>query len=109
MELTLESLITPAGVVIAAGLITSFVELIKYVFPVIDAKFSGAAMALVFSFVLYVLVVISAAIDGTLTAELTLTVLVSWVSCATSAIGFKSSVAHVTETRSTLTEEVPQE
>lgn len=109
MELTLESLITPAGVVVAAGLITSFVELVKYVFPALDAKFSGASMALVFSFVLYVLVVISAAISGTLTAELTLTVLVSWVSCATSAIGFKSSVAHATQTRTVLTEEVPQE
>jgi predicted NAD/FAD-dependent oxidoreductase len=42
---TFASLLDPAGVVIAAGIITALVELLKRTFPCLDAWISGAFLA----------------------------------------------------------------
>ncbi len=96
VNVTFGSLLTPEGVVIAAGIITGLVALIKSVIPTLDARISGALMAFVLSAVLYVLAAIS-----TNVADLNggLTVFLAWLSCATSAVGINSTISHVSETR----------
>lgn len=92
--ITFESLITPAGVVVAAGIVTALVQLIKGVFPVIDEKVSGALQAFVLTAVLYILVAVTVpqeSVNGLLA------VFLAWLSCATSAVGIKSTVDHVQE------------
>ena len=96
MNLTFEALLTPEGVVAAAALATALVALIRSVFPVIDAKVSGALMAFVFTGILYALAAFSV---GVTTLDAGLLVFVAWVSCATSAVGIHSTVQHVAETR----------
>lgn len=91
MTPTFESLLTPEGVVVAAGLTTALVALIRNVMPFIDAKVSGALMAFVFTGILYVLAAVSV---GVPTLDAGLLVFMAWVSCATSAVGIHSAVQH---------------
>ena len=98
MTPTFESLLAPEGVVIAAGLTTALVALIRSVFPVIDAKVSGALMAFVFTAILYLLAAFSV---GITTLDAGLLVFMAWVSCATSAVGIHSAVQHTIEARTT--------
>lgn len=96
---TFADFLTPAGLVIAAGVVTSLVELVKSVFPPIAARISGALMAFVITAVLYVLTALAV---GVPTPDAGLGVFLAWLACATSAIGIKSAVAHVQETRSSV-------
>lgn len=95
MDLTFADLLTAEGALIAGGIVTTLVELIKRVVPTIDARVSGALMAFVLSAVLYVLAALA-----TNVADLNagLLVFLAWLSCATSAIGISSAVTHVSET-----------
>jgi Mg2+/Co2+ transporter CorB len=93
MNLTFAALYTPEGVVIAAGVITSFVALLKNVFPVIDAKVSGALMAFVVSALLYLASLTAVPI---LAPDNVLALLMAWLACATAAVGINSTVKHVT-------------
>lgn len=95
--LTFAALLTPEGVVAAAALTTAFIALVKNVFPVIDAKVSGALMAFVFTGILYVLAAFATNVSA---LDAGLTVFMAWVSCATSAIGINSAATHVVEVRS---------
>ena len=95
MNITFASLLTPEGIVIAGGLITSLVELIKRVLPTIDARVSGALQAFILSAVLYVLAGIATSV-GSLDAGLT--VFMAWLACATAAVGINSTVTHVAGT-----------
>ncbi len=91
--LTFASLLTPEGVVAAAAFITSIVALLKYTFPPLDARISGALLAFAFSAVLYVL---AAFATGANTLDAGLALFVAWVSCATGSVGIHSAVSHVT-------------
>lgn len=98
---TFENLITPEGVVIAAGLITGLVQLLKTSFPIIDARISGASMAFVLSAVLYVVAAWALTSNGVISgADGFLAVFMAWLAAATSAVGIKSSFDHATGTSS---------
>lgn len=93
--ITFESLITPPGVVVAAGIVTALVQLIKGVFPVVDEKVSGALQAFVLTAVLYILVAVTVPQAD---ANGYLLIFMAWLSCATSAVGIKSVSDHVQST-----------
>jgi hypothetical protein len=86
---TFASFLTPEGIIVAGGLITALVQLIKTVFPVIDAKVSGAVMAFAASTLLYTA---TALVVGTSTPDAILTVIASWIACATASVGVYSTV-----------------
>lgn len=91
--LTFASFLTPTGIVAAAALITGFIQLIKSVFTVVDARVSGALMAFVFSAILYVL---TAFATGVTSPDAGLAVFMAWLACATSSVGIKATSDHVT-------------
>ena len=86
---TFASFLTAEGIVVAGALITAFVQLIKGVFPVIDERVPGAVMAFVLSGVLYVL---TAIVVGIGSPDAALTVVASWLACATASVGVYSTV-----------------
>lgn len=85
---TFAAFLTPEGIVVAGGLITAFVQLTKTVFPIVDEKVSGAVMAFGISAVLYA---ITAVVVGISTPDQGLTVVASWLACATAAVGVHST------------------
>ena len=89
--ITFASLLTPEGIVAGAALITAMVALIKAVFPVVEARVSGALLAFVLSAILYAL---AASATGARDLDAFLAVVVAWVSCATSAVGIHSATVH---------------
>jgi len=95
--ITFASLLQPTGVVVAAAIITTLVQLIKSVLPTIDAKVSGALMAFVLSAILYILAGISTSVA---TLDAGLLIFTAWLSCATSAVGIKSAADHVVAVQS---------
>lgn len=101
MGVTFADLMTPAGVVIAAGVITALVELIKTAFPVVDAKISGASMAFIISAVLYVIAAVALTNLGNI-PDLNgyLSVFLAWLAAATSSVGIKASFVHYKSTSS---------
>ena len=92
-SITFADLLTQAGVVTAALIVTTLVQLIKGVFPLLDARVSGALMAFILSAVLYVFVGLA---TGVTSLDLGLTVFLAWLSCATSAVGIKAGIDHAT-------------
>jgi hypothetical protein len=85
---TFAAMLTPEGIVVAGGLITAFVQLIKTVFPIVDEKVPGAIMAFTLSAALYMA---TALVVGVPTPDAYLTVLASWLACATAAVGVYST------------------
>lgn len=85
---TFAAMLTPEGIVVAGGLITAFVQLVKTVFPIVDEKVPGAIMAFTLSAVLYVA---TAVVVGVPTPDAYLTVIASWLACATAAVGVYST------------------
>lgn len=97
MNITFQDLVSVAGVVIAGGIITALVELVKTAFPVVDAKISGAAMAFIASAALYIVTGAALASMGAIVdPNGMLNVFLAWLAAATSAVGIKSTWAHVT-------------
>ena len=96
MNLTFAALFTPEGVVAAAAAITAFVALLKSVFPVIDARASGALMAFVLSALLYVASLSAVPVTG---PDDVLALVLSWLACATAAVGINSTARHVNAQR----------
>ncbi len=94
MNITFESLLTPEGVLVAAALITTLVQLIKSVLPALDARVSGALMAFSISLVLYVLAGVA---TGVADLNAGLAVFAAWLACATAAVGIKSAATHAVE------------
>ena len=92
-DVSFASFLTPEGIIVAGGLITAFVQLLKSTFPVIDEKVSGAVMAFVLSALLYVATTF--ATGGIPTWDAGLTILASWIACATASVGVYASVRHV--------------
>ena len=96
MTPTFASFLEPAGIVIAGGLITGLVQLIKTTFPALDARVSGAVLAFAFSAILYVLTAVA---TGAGSLDAGLTVFWAWLAAATAAVGTYATVTHVAETR----------
>jgi hypothetical protein len=90
-QVTVELLTTAAGAVIAAGIITTLVELIKNIGALAwwNARLDGASQAFLFSLVFYLLIAVGTHPD---TANEYLGLALAWLSCATSAIGIHRSV-----------------
>jgi hypothetical protein len=89
---TFASFLTPEGIVVAGGLITAFVQLLKSTFPVIDEKVSGAVMAFSLSAALYGATALTVGIAA---PDAALSVVASWVACATASVGVYAAVQHV--------------
>ena len=92
MNPTFESFLTPAGLIVAAALVTGTIEVLKTAFPLLDARVSGAAQAFVLTAILYIIAGLS---TGATTADAWLAVFAAWLSCATAAIGIKSTYVHL--------------
>lgn len=88
---TFASFLTPEGIIVAGSLITAFIALLKSVFPAIDAKVSGAIMAFILSAILYL---VTALVIGLPDADAYLTLIASWLACATAAVGVHSTVKY---------------
>jgi len=88
-SITFALLLTAAGTGVAAMLVTGTVALIKAVWEA--APVSGAALAFIVSVVLYVVAAI--ATDSWRDLNLLLIVFISWLTCATSAVGVNQIIA----------------
>ena len=94
--LTLAALFTAGGAVAAALVIRQLVELLKAVFPPLDARVSGALQSFVAAAVLYALAV---AAVGPFTPEGGFAAFLSWLGCAVGAVGINTVVDHVAAVR----------
>ena len=97
MDITFQSFLDPQGIVAAGALTTGLVALIKSVFPVIDARVSGALQAFIVTAILYVGVLAST--TPAPDANGILTIFAAWLACATAAIGIHGTQAHITAQR----------
>lgn len=86
MDVTFASFLTPPGMLVAAGLITTLVALLKAAIPFV-ATLNGASLAFVFSAVLYVATAIALQ-PGT--ADGYLLVFTAWLTTAAGAVGIKN-------------------
>jgi hypothetical protein len=89
--ITVAALFTVAGAAAAALIIRQLVELLKAVIPALDAKVSGALQAFVLSAALYLFAAIALPVQG---ADGVLLAIVSWLGCATAAVGIDASWTH---------------
>lgn len=89
---TFASFLTPGGAIVAAGLVTALIEVIKAAIPSLDARVSGALLAFALTALLYVFTGLAV---GTPNPDAVLNVFLSWLTCATSAIGIKSAGTHI--------------
>lgn len=85
-------LITPAGIVAAAALIVSLVQIVKAAFPIVGKYVSGALLAFIGTGVLYA---IGAWVLPHSEPDQLLQVFAAWVAVAGLAIGIKSGGEHV--------------
>lgn len=83
-SLTVASLFTAAGAGIAALVIRQLVQVLKAVLPPLDSAVSGALQAFILSALLYVLAAIALPVNG---ADGVLNAIVTWLTCASAAIG----------------------
>ncbi len=98
MNPTFASFLEPAGIIVAGGLVTAFIELLKNVFPALGTRVSGALQAFVITAVIYVLTAIA---TNTNSLDTALVVFAAWLACATAAVGIHSTVSHVAEVQKT--------
>ena len=91
-DLSFATLLTAAGAGIAAGLVTTLVEVLKTAWGRESLPVSGAALAFGLSAVLYLLAGIA---TGVASLDDGLVVFVAWLTCATSAVGVHSTITHV--------------
>jgi hypothetical protein len=88
---TFASFLSPEGIVVAGGLITALIQVVKVTFPLVDAKVTGAVQAFVLSAVLYVITALVVGVDS---PDAYLTVIASWLACATAAVGVHSTAKY---------------
>ena len=86
-DLTFAVLLTGAGLAIAAGIITGFVELMKAVLA--PRTIYGALAAFLTSGLLYGLAAVA---TGVSTLDAGLVVFVAWLGCATAAVGVHATI-----------------
>lgn len=89
---TFESFLTPPGIIIAGGLVTTLIELVKSVFPLIESRVSGALLAFIFTAVLYI---ITAFVVPQPDANGFLNVFCAWLACAAAAVGIHATATHI--------------
>ena len=87
MELSLVVVLTAAGAVSAAA-VRQLVELLKASFPLIDARVSGASLSFALTFALYAFAWYAV---GAHTPDGFFIAFLSWLSCATSAVGINAA------------------
>lgn len=93
--LTFQTLVTPAGALVAATAVKLLVDLIKAVLPRVDAAVSGALLAFVLSGVLYVAAALSLPSLGVvLDANGYLNIVIVWLTAAAGAIGITGAISH---------------
>jgi hypothetical protein len=93
--LTFAALVTPPGMVTAAGFITTLIQLLKGVFPGLDAKVSGALQAFFISLLLYIATGAVLFSNGTFqNADAILWIIGAWLGVATGAVGIKAAFTH---------------
>ena len=80
--MTFASFLTPEGIVVAGGIITTLISVLRTALPIV-ATIHGALLALIISAVLYVLTAVSVGV-GNLDAGLT--VFAAWLACASTAV-----------------------
>lgn len=98
IDTTLAAILLGAGAFPAAAIIRQLIELLKAVFPSLDAKVSGALQAFILSAVLYVFAYV-AVVGANASAESAFAAFLAWCACATSAVGINSSLGHVRAVR----------
>ena len=81
-----------AGLVIAAGIVSGLIEVIKNALPWLGERVSGAAMAFVITAILYAL---DGAATGVSTLDAGLGIFMAWLACLTAAMGIKGGSSHV--------------
>ena len=89
---TFASLLEPAGLVIAAGIVSGLIEVVKNALPWLGERVSGALMAFVITAILYVL---AGAATGVATLDAGLGIFMAWLACLTAAMGLKGGSAHL--------------
>lgn len=93
--LTFQTLVTPAGALVAATAIKLLVDLIKAVLPRVDAAVSGALLAFVLSGVLYIAAALSLPSLGVhLDANGYLNIVLVWLTAAAAAVGITGAIRH---------------
>lgn len=96
MGVTFEDFLTPAGLTIAAALVTGFIQVLKATFAGLDARVSGALMAFVITAVLYAATGFAVPPHD---PNGVLTIFLAWLGCAEVAIGIKATADHYVATR----------
>jgi len=91
VDITFGSFLLPAGLLVAAGLITTLIEVLKTAIPPLNARVSGATMAFVLSALLYIATGLAV---GVASADAGLQVFAAWLACAVAAMGIKSGYSH---------------
>lgn len=94
--MTFADLLTPGGIVAAAALIVSFVQVLKTAIPILGERVSGALLAFVSSGVLYVA---GFAVLPRGSADTVLQEFAAWVAVAGLAMGAKAGADHLGEVR----------
>lgn len=97
---TFASFLTPPGMLVAAGLITTLIALLKASIPQF-AALNGATLALVFSAVLYVLTALAI---HPVNPDAYLLVFTAWLTTAAGAVGIKNIGGQVQQARATAPE-----
>lgn len=92
MSPTFASFLLPAGIIVAAAIVTGLIEVLKAAFPLLDDRVSGAAQAFVLTAILYIFTALATSVA---TPDAGLAVFTAWLACAMSAIGIKSSFTHL--------------
>lgn len=92
--MTFLDLITPAGIVGAAALIVTLVQVVKAALPIVAARVSGALLAFIATGILYALAAVVLPSAG---PDQLLQVFAAWVAVAGLAIGIKSGGEHVSD------------
>jgi hypothetical protein len=96
MTMTFAQLLTPEGIVGAAALVVTLVQVIKAALPIVDARVSGALLAFMATGILYAL---AAWVLPDRTPDSLLQVFAAWVAVAGLAMGIKAGADHVDEVR----------
>ena len=86
--LTWAALLTAAGAVTAATIITLFIDVLKAAFPFVQ-NWNGMTMAFVLSAILYIA---AALFVGISTPDVILGDILAWLSCAAAAVGVHTAI-----------------
>jgi hypothetical protein len=96
--MTFADLLTPEGMVIAAAMIVTLVQVVKAAIPMLDARVSGGLMAFIASALLYIGAAIVLPKE---TVDVLLQTFAAWLVVASSAMGIKAGADHVNALRAT--------